>query len=591
MSSRSRSSASLRTSASSASGEDVAAMANATRRSKRTLADADLQEADDPAAFLGQSYLANSSSRSTSASRSSSRSVKSPKAGSKPPPMDDDLEEIFEDAAPASRSSRSAVASRPVSRASSRSAVASRPVSLASPRSSRQSSFVEVMEDEAQAPAPVTARRSIGYQSPRQSMSPAAKRSASYKQNARDSGMLASPRSARQSMSPRSASFAEVMEDEAPMPVSSRRSASPVASRASQASQASRARQYQPVDRPVSAMRSMGYKSPVSRQRSPVASYRSPVREQYQDLGVLASPVVSRRAASPVASRGSLSRSMNKDGNELLDKIGYINQYVNDVVRDGQGPELKTVKMLKNEDIDVLHQLFDPYTNYVHGSIGEHQVLIMPYDLIYNDDKHLQHFMDVVIPDQMRNRISAIELLDLLWLINILKHDTKSAQEGIARVRKVYNSSDRALKRKFKSDDRVACVYEYLCGGYATDYEKYKGRKNTRLSDFLHDGLYIYFKFIQNFDDLPVMTESDGDFDFGFLVTAPSLVIKEHAQSEKAKLRRRAILNFVMNNPDAAVDLAKQFKLKNGKSIEQMAHGDLDNKLRLIDALLSTRDA
>lgn len=251
----------------------------------------------------------------------------------------------------------------------------------------------------------------------------------------------------------------------------------------------------------------------------------------------------------------------------------YINSF-----NDQYSPVIKEL-FPKQDDPDMVDQLLDPNNAYIADIRGH--FIVFPYDAVFNDMDLLQEFSELVFPAGVRQRVTAIELLDLLWVINWFKSKAKSSGENARMIRKVYNSSDRALKRKFGTDDRVACVVEYLTDVKATEYLQNKGRVGTALNNFMPTGLYLFHKFGQNFEQKLMVEDSPL-----ILITAPSLDIKERATE-----LRRLFLNADPSQMESVDALLSRFNLRDLRRAREMAAGSIEDKIDLLNALIDTAAA
>jgi hypothetical protein len=524
---------------SSKRSNDMSSLVAASSRpgTKRTLADLNLSANQDPAAFLDEESYASPVSRRQQTLRYSmlpqdETAVFSPSSPSSSSRMQSRSPSQSRSRSPSSSSSRMQSPSKAQSPAQSRSRSSSRSKPDLS-KLPEEEPFDESDDEGLQREQYYGAYRAARNRSSSRAASPSYGLEQMYKSPS--SPRSASSRSAEQRLS---------AAQRVPLSVSPR----------TPSSQPSYGRPSGRISRsPVASM-------PVSpRTRSSQPSYgrpsgrmsRSGSRSPYQEVSVRSSP--SQRVMDPML-------------DELREFVNWFN--------DGYDLKLKDVHQLGAED--VVMSLFDPTKTFFDKQVGH--ITLMTFDHAYTNSAYRDRFMDLAIPESVQNTVTPIELMDLMWVLSWYRSVARSPQENVKMVRKVYNSSSRALKRFFGTDDRVACVVQLITGGRVTavDYLPFKGRSGTKLNDFLPNGLYMYFKYATTFEGVNQLAENDRGL---VIYTAPSLEIKERADEN-----RRAFLD--LEDPSSFASFFRKLRLADVQEAVRLANGSLEDKALLLNMIL-----
>lgn len=254
----------------------------------------------------------------------------------------------------------------------------------------------------------------------------------------------------------------------------------------------------------------------------------------------------------------------------IVPRFDSLVRYIDSFNKSKQGVILKEpyLSIVNCEEIrpdDIIDYLFDPKTVWCF-STNRQDLDHTTFDHAYVDSNCRTEFLNRCIPEEHHESIDDLELMDLMWVINWFKPQDKNVEK---RVRRVYNSSDKGLKKQFGIDNRVACVVSYLTGLPATDYLQFMAPKNSNLHDKLHTGLYLTLRYVY-----PKDLEEDG-----LILTAPSFEIRA-----STKPQRNNLLNVNVDNYGAK-QIATKLKLSDPNKAQRLAEGSVHDKLLFIDMI------
>ena len=238
----------------------------------------------------------------------------------------------------------------------------------------------------------------------------------------------------------------------------------------------------------------------------------------------------------------------HENAQKVKEMADDVNKYISRYNRKPLIPiKLKKLVPLEANELSLTVRIFHP--NEMYYSSNSYGNIVYLFDNIAGDHVYRNIFVEAVIPEGVK--VSDIELLDLIWVVNNFKSKAKDYDNAIEIIRKVYNSSSSALNRHFGTSDRVACVVESLTRYSAIDYLEYKGRVDTALNQFGIAGLYLCFKYY-----LTTIPDFGNYDDPSVLIKCPSLLIKEN------NFEGRGLILRLNEHDDESIEkAAKHFKM------------------------------
>ena len=153
------------------------------------------------------------------------------------------------------------------------------------------------------------------------------------------------------------------------------------------------------------------------------------------------------------------------------------------------------------------------------------------------------------IEDDTHPKLKFFQYIDLIWIINVVKPQSDDTDLTFYKkaIKKVLNSSNKALMKRFKTDNPVACFYEVISGNSAVDYLSHMAPKDSKLDRVTPRNIYLAFKFLT-----PKNYSFDGDFLDDHMIDTPSKIIRNCPENLKGK--RNMLLNLTKDSIIPGID-------------------------------------